>query len=74
MHNYFPQNFALVMRAATLIQKCTSTLQIAHTIILKLLGILWNRTLVEYADKLSSTAVDFIRSEKELENMHLHGA
>ena len=40
---------------------------------LKLVGILWNRTLVEVVDKLSSTSVDFIRSERELENMHLYG-
>ena len=42
--------------------------------ILKLFGILWNRTFVEVLNKLSSTAVDFIRSERELENMHLYGA
>ena len=41
--------------------------------ILKLVGILWNRTLVEVVDKLLSTTVDFIRSERELENMHLYG-
>ena len=40
--------------------------------VLKLVGILWNRT-VEVFDKLSSTAVDVIRSERELENMHLYG-
>ena len=40
--------------------------------ILKLFGILWNRTVVEVFDKLSSTTVDFIRSERELENMHLY--
>ena len=28
-----------------------------------MVGILWNRTSVEVFDKLSSTAVDFIRSE-----------
>ena len=38
--------------------------------LLKLVGILWNRTLVEVVDKLSSTTVDFIRSERELENKH----
>ena len=42
--------------------------------LLKLLGILWNRTLVEFVDKLSSTVVDIIRSERELENMCLYGA
>ena len=42
-------------------------------LILKLVGILWNRTSVEVVDKLSSTSVDFIRSERELENMHLYG-
>ena len=41
--------------------------------ILKVVGILWNRTVVEVFDKLSSTAVDFIRSERELENIHLYG-
>ena len=44
-----------------------------YKFILKLVGILWNRTLVEVVDKLSSTSVDFIRSERELENMHLYG-
>ena len=39
--------------------------------ILKLVGILWNRTSVEVVDKLSSTSVDFIRPERELENMCL---
>ena len=41
--------------------------------VLKLVGILWNRTIIEVVDKLSSTTVDFIRSEQELENMHLYG-
>ena len=36
---------------------------------LKLVGILWNRTSVEVVDKLSSTSVDFIRSERELVNL-----
>ena len=42
---------------------------ISHSVdlILKLVGILWNRTSVEVVDKLSSTTVDFIRSERELE-------
>ena len=31
-------------------------------------GFLWNRTVVGVVDKLSSTSVDFIRSERELEN------
>ena len=42
-------------------------------IALMLFGILWNRTFVEVVDKLSSNAVDFIRSERELENMHIYG-
>ena len=42
-------------------------------IILKLVGIIWNRTSVEVVDMLSSTTVDLIRSERELENMHLYG-
>ena len=42
-------------------------------LILKLVGILWTRISVEVVDKLSSTTVDFIRSERELENMHLYG-
>ena len=29
---------------------------------------LWNRTVVAFVDKLSSTTVDFIRSEGELKN------
>ena len=41
--------------------------------VLKLVSILWNRTSVEVFDKLSSTAVDFIRSEGELEYMGLYG-
>ena len=35
-------------------------------LLLKMVGILWNRTSVEVVDKLSSTSVDFIRSEREL--------
>ena len=34
---------------------------------------LWNRTLVAFVDKLSSTTVDFIRSEGELKNCTLYG-
>ena len=34
---------------------------------------LWNRTLVVFEDKLSSTTVDFIRSEGELKNWTLYG-
>ena len=34
---------------------------------------LWNRTLVAFVDKLSSTTVDFIRSEGELKNCALYG-
>ena len=51
-------------------------MQLSHSVelILKLVGILWNRTFVEVFDKLSSTTVDFIRSEGELENMPLYGA
>ena len=37
------------------------------------LGILWNRTVVEVVDKLSSTSVDFIRSERKLEKLCLYG-
>ena len=44
-----------------------------HQNALKLADILWNRTSVEVVDKLSSTTVDFIRSERELENMCLFG-
>ena len=33
---------------------------------------LWNRTLVALVDKLSSTTVDFIRSEGELKNCALY--
>ena len=44
-----------------------------HLAIFKLVGNLWNRTSVEVVDKLSSTSVDFIRSERELENMCLYG-
>ena len=51
-----------------------STMEKMSYVILKLLGILWNRTLVEFVDKLSSTAADFIRSERELENVCLYGA
>ena len=40
---------------------------------MKLVGILWNRTSVEVVDKLSSTTVDIIRSERELENICLYG-
>ena len=48
---------------------------ISHSVdlILKLVGIIWNRTSVEVVDKFSSTTVDLIRSERELENMHLYG-
>ena len=31
-------------------------------------GFLWNRTVVVVVDKLSSTSVDFITSERELKN------
>ena len=34
---------------------------------------LWNRTLVAFVDKLSSTTADFIRSEGELKNCALYG-
>ena len=37
---------------------------------MKQVGFLWNRT-VAVVDKLSSTSVDFIRSERELEKLHL---
>ena len=42
-------------------------------LILKLVGFLWNRTVVVVVDKLSSTTVDFIRSERELKNCTLYG-
>ena len=35
--------------------------------ILKQVGFLWNKTVVVVVDKLSSTSVDFLRSERELE-------
>ena len=49
-------------------------MQISHSVdlILKLVGILWSRTSVDIVDKLSSTSVEFIRSERELENMHIY--
>ena len=34
-------------------------------LILKQVGFLWNRTVVVVVDKLSSTSVDFIRSERQ---------
>ena len=47
---------------------------VSHSVelILKLVGILWNN-ISWSIDMLSSTSVDFIRSERELENMHLYG-
>ena len=33
---------------------------------MKEVGFLWNRTVVEVVDKLSSTSIDFIRSGREL--------
>ena len=62
-HKYFLEKMTLYL------------MLISHSVdlILKLVGILWNRTSVEVVDKLSSTSVDFIRSERELENMHLYG-
>ena len=36
--------------------------------VLKEVGFHWNRTVVVVVDKLSSTSVDFIRSERELKN------
>ena len=44
-----------------------------HHYFMKLVGILWKRTSVEVVDKLSFTSADFIRSERELENMCLYG-
>ena len=35
---------------------------------MKQVGFLWNRTVVVVVDKLSSTSVDFIRSERELKS------
>ena len=40
--------------------------------VLKYADILWNRTLVLLEDKLSSTTVDFIRSEGKLKTKHLY--
>ena len=34
---------------------------------------LWDRALVAFVDKLSSTTVEFIRSEGELKNWMLYG-
>ena len=42
-----------------------------HPIILKQVGFLWNRTVA--VDKLSSTSVVFIRSERELKKLHFYG-
>ena len=39
--------------------------------ILKQVGFLWNRTVVVFVDKLSSTSVDFIRSDRELKKTAL---
>ena len=36
---------------------------------MKQVGFLWNRTVVIVVDKLSSTSVDFIRSERELKSV-----
>ena len=41
-------------------------------LILKQAGFLWNRTSVVVV-KLSSTAVDFFRTERELEKLSLYG-
>ena len=41
--------------------------------VLMQVGFLCNRTVVVVVDKLSSTSVDFIRSERELEKLHLYG-
>ena len=40
---------------------------------MKQVDFLWNRTVVVVVDKLSSTSVDFNRSERELEKLHLYG-
>ena len=40
---------------------------------LKQVGFHWNRTVAVVVDKLPSTSVDFIRSERELEKLHLYG-
>ena len=42
-------------------------------IVLKQVGFLWNRTVVVVVDELSSTAIDFIASERELIKLHLYG-
>ena len=48
---------------------------ISHSVdwFLKQVDFLWNRTVVVVVDKLSSTSVDFIKSERELEKLHLYG-
>ena len=48
---------------------------ISHSVdkFLKQVDFLWNRTVVVVVDKLSSTSIDFIRSERELEKLHLYG-
>ena len=45
--------------------------QRTSTSILKQVGFLWNKTVVVVVDKLSSTSVDFIRSEMELKKTAL---
>ena len=61
-----------------LIHWCSMNLDVLRygwliTAILGQAGILWNRTVVIVVDKLSSTSIDFIRSERELKKLHLYG-
>ena len=46
--------------------------KIHENVVLKYADIFWNRTLVLLEDKLSSTTVDFIRSEGKLKTKHLY--
>ena len=41
---------------------------------MKQAGFIWNRTVFVFVDKLKSTAVDFIRSERELKNCTYMGS
>ena len=63
----------LVINYRALNKVTRNLVQISHSVevILKYAEILWNRTLVLLEDKLSSTTVDFIRSEGKLKTKHL---
>ena len=47
---------------------CYTKEKVRMKLILEASWFLWNRTVVVVVDKLSSTSVDFVRSERELEN------